>query len=196
MGRALRIVDPEAIYHVMSRGSNRGRIFWDRVDGDTYVEELSAAANRHRWEVFAWVLMPNHHHVVLRAPQLGLSEGFQMLNGGYSRRTNLRHGRCDHLFRNRFQWERVASDAHFLNVLLYVVRNPLKAGLCQHAAAWPFSSYRATAGLEPAPPWLKVDVVLELFGRTPEEARLEYATIVHSGHLLVSDTARDARTAA
>src|SRR4051794_37115979 len=188
MGRALRIVDPQSIYHLLTRGCNRGRIFWDLQDGETYLRELSGAATWYRWEVFAWCLMPNHHHVVLRAPELGLSEGFKALNGNYSRRTNYRYGRCDHLLRNRFAWKRITGDAHFLNVVLYVVRNPIEAGLCVRAELWPFSSYRATAGLEPAQPWLAVDRVLRLFGRTREEARLEFADTVHSGRLSVSDT--------
>jgi putative transposase len=191
VGRPLRIVDTEAIYHVFARGNNKGEIAWDGQDGDVYVSLLSRAARRFRWEVYAWCLMPNHHHVVLRAPQDGLSDGFRLLNGNYARVTNRRHGRVDHLFRNRFRWVELASDAHLIGAIAYVVRNPVKAGLCAHAGEWRHSSYRATVGRAPSPPWLVVDRVLELFGSSPEEARRAFEAVVHHGRLVVSDTTGD-----
>jgi hypothetical protein len=82
----------------------------------------------------------------------------------------------------------VEAEAHLVGVLLYVARNPLAAGLSGHAREWRYGSYRAIAGHEPAPRWLVVDQVLRLFASTPERARLEFARLVHGGHLLVSDT--------
>lgn len=188
MGRDLRILDPDAIYHVTSRGNNRALITFDRTDSACLRDELGAAATKYRFEVFAWCLMPNHLHVVLRAPEGGMSSGFQEIIGNHARRTNRRHGRTGHLFQNRFYCGELASDAHLIGAILYVVRNPVTAGLCEHAALWPDSSYRATVGLERAPRWLVVDQVLELFGSDPESARAEFARLVQSGHLLVSDT--------
>jgi putative transposase len=188
VGRALRIVDTEAIYHVFTRGCNRGLLAWDRHDCAAYVDELAAAATKYRWDVFAWCFMPNHHHVVLQAPEDGLSAGFRELNGNYARRTNRRHDRVDHLFRNRFGWRGVRSDADFIGVALYVVRNPVTAGICSHAGEWLYGSYRATAGTAPAPRWLALDRVLRLFGPTPAEARSAFEVLVHRGRLLVSDT--------
>ena len=191
MGRPLRIVDTEAIYHCFARGNNKGPIAWDGDDGDVFLDQLDRAASMYRWDVYAWCLMPNHHHVVLRAPQDGLSDGFRLLNGNYARRTNRRHGRTDHLFRNRFRWVRLTSDVHLIAAIAYVVRNPLTAGLCRHAAEWRHSSYRATVGRAWAPRWLVVDRVLRLFGRTPEEARRAFEAVVHNGRLVVSDTTGD-----
>jgi putative transposase len=193
VGRPLRIVDTEAIYHVFARGNNKGQVAWDRQDGDTFLDELGAVATRYRWDVFAWCLMPNHHHVVLRAPHDGLSAGFRLLNGNYSRRTNRRHDRVDHLFKNRFGWRQLSSDSHLIGAIAYVVRNPVAAGLCSHAGEWRHSSYRATVGREPAPRWLVVDRVLRLFGSTPQEARAAFDVLVHQGRLVVSDTGGERR---
>jgi hypothetical protein len=137
--------------------------------------------------------MPNHHHVVLRAPHDGLSAGFRLLNGNYSRRTNRRHDRVDHLFKNRFGWRQLSSDSHLIGAIAYVVRNPVAAGLCSHAGEWRHSSYRATVGREPAPRWLVVDRVLRLFGSTPQEARAAFDVLVHQGRLVVSDTGGERR---
>ena len=188
MGRELRILDPDEIYHVTSRGNNRGLITFDRTDYACLQEQLAAAATKHRFEVFAWCLMPNHYHVVLRAPAGAISSGLQEINGNYARRTNRRHGRVGHLFQNRFYCGQITSDAHLISAILYVVRNPVTAGLCEHAGLWPDSSYRATVGLERAPRWLVVDQVLSLFGSSRESARAEFKRLVQSGQLLVSDT--------
>jgi REP-associated tyrosine transposase len=188
VGRDLRVIDNEHIYHAVCRGSNRGPIAWDRHDYDSLTAELAKAAKRHCWQVLAWCFLPNHYHVLLRTPQGGFSSGFQVMNGSHSRRTNRRHGRSDHLFRNRPRTIEVASDAHLVAAILYVARNPVAAGLSPRAGAWPFSSYRATVGKAEAPAWLAVAEVLELFGPTPQRARSELARLVHNEHLLVSDT--------
>jgi REP-associated tyrosine transposase len=188
MGRGLRNEDPTVIYHAVSRGNNRAPIVWDTVDRESLTGELGRAATKFDWEVYAWCAMSTHHHVVLRAPKGGLSLGFQQINGNHARRTNIRHGRVGHLFQNRFFAATVTSTVHLVAAVLYVARNPVSAGLCRNAAAWPESSYRATAGLAAAPDWLAVDRVLGLFGSERKEARAAYARLVHHGHLPVSDT--------
>jgi putative transposase len=183
MGRELRVIDSDAIYHVIPVGSNKGPIVWDGRDCESLLADMDKVAVQYRWEVFAWCVMTTHYHLVLRTPKDGFSPGFQLLNGNHSRRTNRRHGREAHLFKNRPFAKRVASDAHLVAAILYALRNPVAAGVCEHASQWPFSSYRATVGTADRPPWLNVEVLRELFGGAEEFARL-----VHDGHLPVSDT--------
>jgi REP-associated tyrosine transposase len=183
MGRDLRTIDPDSIYHVVSCGSNRGPIAWDDYDLESLCRDLAAAAALHSWEVFAWCAMTTHHHVVVRTPADRFSRGFQMLNGNHARRTNRRHGREAHLFKNRPFAVEVDTDAHLVAAILYVIRNPIEAGVCRHASQWPYSSYHATVGRTEPPPWLNVNALHELFGGPAEFARL-----VHDGHLPVSDT--------
>ena len=106
-----------------------------------------------------------------------------MMNGNHARRTNRRHEREAHLFKNRPFAKQVNSDAYLVTAILYVVRNPVEAGICTLASQWPYSSYRATVGLAEPPPWLNVAALHELFGSAAEFARL-----VQDGHLPVSDT--------
>jgi REP element-mobilizing transposase RayT len=183
VGRELRSIDPAAIYHVISTGSDKGPIAWDGGDYDSVVRELAKAATRYQWEVFAWCVMTTHHHVVVRAPKNGLSAGFQLINGSHSRRMSRRYTRVAHLFRNRPTMIEMKSQAHLVAGIRYVVRNPIEAGMCARASQWPFCSFRATVGLAKPPPWLQVDMILDLFGGAEEFARL-----VHDGHLRVSDT--------
>jgi REP element-mobilizing transposase RayT len=188
MGYALRAIDRAEAYHVVCRGSNRGRIVWDRQDCDSFRNELHRVARKFEWAVYAWCLMPNHHHVILHATQQQFSAGFQQLNKNHARRTNRRHGRSDHLFRQRPRARQIESTAHLVGAIAYVVRNPVDAGLVEHAAAWEWSSYRSTAGRAPAPQWLLVEETLALLGRDSAKAIAAFEEIAHSGHLPVSDT--------
>jgi hypothetical protein len=124
----------------------------------------------------------------LRTPHGGFSAGFQKINGNHSRRTNRRYERCAHLFENR-PWDKaLRGPAHLVGSILYTLRNPLDAGLCSRASAWRYSSYRASVGLDPAPPWLAIDELLPLFGHTPSGARRGLTELVNYGQALVSDT--------
>ncbi|HVP75102.1 MAG TPA: transposase [Gaiellaceae bacterium] len=188
MGRANREQDRETLFHVVSRGNNGERIVRDAVDTASFRAELDRVSVKYEWEVWAWCLLSNHFHLVLRTPKLGLSEGMQELNGNHARRMNRRHDRTGHLVRNRFFSVALETEAHAVAAILYVARNPVKAGLCASPAAWRDGGYRATAGLEQAPPWLAVGSVLSLFGEDDRQAVATYRDFVHAGHLPVSDT--------
>jgi REP element-mobilizing transposase RayT len=188
MGRELRAIDRDAIYHAGSRGSNRGPIAWDRHDYASLLGEIGRTATRHHWSVLAWCLMPNHYHLVVRMPDGGFSVGFQQINGNHSRRTNRRYGRCAHLFQNRPWTRELTGVAYLVGAIVYVLRNPVAAGLCRRSEEWAWSSYRASTGLEPPPPWLALDELHPLFGPGVAEARHALSALVHPGHLPVSDT--------
>src|SRR3954452_14130111 len=188
MGRQRRVIDRDAIYHAGSRGSNRGPIAWDGQDFNSLLGEIGRAATRHRWSVLAWCLIPNHYHLVLRTPRGGFSEGFKQINGNHSRRTNRRHERDAHLFKNRPWAFELATPAHLIGALAYVFRNPIEAGLASSPEEWPWSSYRATVGLERAPAWLALDEIRPLFGTSTGEVRASLLSLVLRGRLPVSDT--------
>jgi REP element-mobilizing transposase RayT len=188
VGRPLRHEEPGRIYHVASRGSNKEPIYLDDFDRRIFTELLGRFAQRERWVVFAWVLMTNHYHLLVEVPFGGLSCGLQSLNGGYACRFNRRHGRSAHVFRNRFFAVPIESEAHLLETCRYVVLNPVRAGLCKSPAAWRWSSYRACAGHDLAPPFLAESVLLRLFDKEPTEARRAYRAFVAQSHGPVSDT--------
>src|SRR5947199_4373165 len=114
MGRPLRILEPDAVVHSGSRGSNRGQIAWDRRDYESLVNELGRAATRYRWRVLAYCVMPNRFHVVFRMTNGGFSPGFQQINGNHSRRMSKRYGRDAHLWKNRPWCVDVASPAQLV----------------------------------------------------------------------------------
>lgn len=188
MGRGPRYAPADGYYHVTSRGNNKGLIFLDDTDRRIFLELLDRFARRHGWVVIAYCLMPNHYHLVVYLPSGGLSAGMQLLNSGYACRFNRRHDRIDHVFRQRFTCTPIESEAHLAEACRYTVLNPVRAGLCASPEDWPWSSYRASVGLDLPHPCLHDTVLLRLFGRRPEKARQAFREFVAQGHVPVSDT--------
>lgn len=189
MGRAPRIIEPDAVYHVFSRGSNRLAIFFDDLDYFENLELLGSAVRRYAWRLYAYCLMPNHLHVLVRVPECGLSEGMRDYNGGFLRRTSARYGRIAHLFHNRFGLKKVSDDDQLVHTARYVVMNPVRAGICQHPKHWRWSSFRGTAGLQPAQEWLDAAGLLTHFDQfEPGNALTAYRRFVEGALPEVSDT--------
>ena len=181
MARPLRIIDPDCIYNVGSRGNNKETMFRDATDWIEFLRLLAKVSVRHRWEGWAYCLMGSHFHLVVQPPYRGLSEGMQTLNAGYAVRTNRRYNRIGHLVQNRFYSHEVENEEHLLELCRYVVLNPVRAGLCRSPADWPWSSYRATAGFEPPHPFLVTDGLLEFFGADKPSAQQSYRDFVQEG---------------
>ena len=176
MPRPLRPQIPGASHHVTARGVDGCTIYRDDRDRLAFLERLEDVVTRFRWRLLAYCLMTNHYHLVVRTPWPTLSRGVQRLNGMHAQRFNTRHRRTGHLFGARFHSPRLETDAHLLLACRYVVRNPVRAGLCAAPAGWRWSSFRATAGHAPAPALLALDDLLPHFGPTAESARAAYRT--------------------
>ncbi len=181
MSRPLRIAFPGALYHVTSRGDRREAIFEDDEDRRVFLATLAQVIARFNWVCHAWCLMDNHYHLLVETPDGNLSAGMRQLNGVFTQASNRRHGRVGHLFQGRFKAILVDGDAYLLELLRYVVLNPVRAGMVKTPDAWHWSSYRACAGQEPAPAWLAVDGVLALFGARRGPARVRYMKFVADG---------------
>jgi putative transposase len=125
--------------------------------------------------------MTNHYHVVVETPDANLSQGMRQLNGVYTQKLNRRHGLVGHLFQGRYKGILVQRDAYLLQLSRYVVLNPVRARIVADAAAWAWSSYRAMIGLEPGPPWLETDSILEQFGAERARAQAQYCAFVAQG---------------
>ena len=137
-------------------------------------------AKRHDWSLGTYVLMTNHYHLLMTI-ESSLSDGMRELNGGFSSYTNAKNGLEGHLFKNRFWYEPIESEAHYLETARYIVLNPVRAGLCATPGEWRWSSYRACAGLDFAPHFLRSEELLRCFGDTPGPARDAYRRFVSDG---------------
>jgi putative transposase len=169
---------PGSIYHVFARGSNRQPIFAFDSDRIDFLACLAKVVNREALRCLSYCLMSNHYHLVLETRDGELSRAMKSLNGRYSLRFNLRYERDAHLFKNRFHAVRQESEPQLLWTLRYTVMNPVEKGLCGHPEEWPWSSYRASVGLEHPPPFLDVRGLLTYFGAVPGHARSTYRAFV------------------
>jgi putative transposase len=164
MSRPRRIFVPDGVYHVASRGSNRGPIFGDDRDRELFLERLETVFSWYRLPCLAYCLMGNHYHLIVQTPDQRLSKAMQEMNGGYSALFNSVHGRSAHLFRNRFMAQLIDSDSYLLTACRYVAHNPVRAGLCEEPAAWRWSSYRATVGIDRVPRFLDERLISGVIG--------------------------------
>ena len=164
MARPLRIQAPGLTYHVTGRGSGHMAIFRDEDEYRRFLELLEAVAEWFRLVCHAYCLMPNHFHLVVTTPQPNLSRAIKQLNGTYAQWWDSRHERVGHVFQGRFGAQVVQDDTYLLTVCRYVVLNPVRAGLAQSPADWPWSSYRAPIGLAVSPPFLQASGLWRLLG--------------------------------
>ena len=181
MSRPLRLEYAGAFWHVTARGNERRDIFREEADRDDFLRILGRTVTLFRWRLHAYVLMGNHYHLLVETPEPTLSRGMRQLNGLYTQGVNRRHRRVGHLFQGRFKAILVERDAHLLELARYVVLNPVRAGLVKNAAAWTWSSYRATARIDKAPPWLEISPILESFDAVGSRAAQRYRAFVSEG---------------
>ncbi len=156
-------------------------IFLDAVDRRRFLALLATVVAKHELACHAYCLMANHFHLVVTTTRANLSDAIQHLNGRYAERWNRRHGRVGHLFQGRFGAQVVQDGRYFLTVCRYVAMNPVRAGLVSAPERWPWSSFRATAGMSPPPPFLCRAVVLAQFGGSDAEAAERFVTFVREG---------------
>jgi putative transposase len=166
MARKLRIQFPGAIYHLMSRGDRREDIFRDDVDRESFLKTLADACVKTGWQVHAFVLMPNHFHLVVETPQPNLVAGMKWFLGTYTARFNRRHKISGHVFAGRYKSLMVGGTGGYLRTVCdYVHLNPARARLLsaeQPLTAFPWSSLPwIVRGAGERPSWLRVE---RLFG--------------------------------
>lgn len=158
----------------MIRGIEKRRIFLCDEDRFDFVERLERLLPEEQWRCFAWVLMPNHVHLVLQGRHGRLSRLMARLNTGYARGFNERHDRCGYLFQNRFRSRVVHDDDDLLGVVLYVLRNPLEPGLVDSAQELESYAWCALGGLlgkRTPRPFEAAAACLSLFAEEEEHAR-------------------------
>jgi putative transposase len=181
MARPLRVHIPGVLYHVMSRGNARQQIFLDADDYARFLTRLTVTAARFGVRCRAYCLMVTHFHLLLEPNLFPLSRMMQQLNSSYSQSFNRRHERVGHLLQGRFKSPMIDGDDYLRRVLRYIALNPVRAGLVAHPAEWPWSSYRATAGLETRPSFLTLDRVWRLFDADPSVGQRRYVAFVAGG---------------
>ena len=181
MARPLRIEFAGALYRVTSRGDGQDDIYLDDVDREVYLAVLNDVCERFNWVIHAYCLMTNHYHLLVETPDSNLSKGMRQLNGVYTQRFNHKHKRVGHVFQGRYKAIIVQKESYLLELARYIVLNPVRARMVRSAKDWPWSSYRATAGLISVNKWLTVNWILSSFARKKNVAIERYRNFVSAG---------------
>jgi putative transposase len=185
MARRLRVQYPGAIYHLMARGNGRQDIVCDDADRDRLVDHLGRAAIRCSWHVYAFAIMSNHLHVVLKTPEPNLSRGMQSFLSAYANAWSRRHRFNGHVFQGRYRTELVEDETYLWTVTRYVHLNPARARLVERPSAWKWSSYPGYVREQRRLEWVAYDELLASwageFGGSGAEPAAAYRRFVAAG---------------
>jgi len=173
MSRPLRIAYPDAWYHVINRGRRSETIFSDKQDYDHFIDLLIEISELWNVHIAAYCLMNNHYHILLQTPEGNISRCMRHLNGVYTQRYNRRHGYDGPLFRGRYKSILVSDDNYLLQLVRYIHKNPVKAGIVKSIQKYPWSSYQGYLSFAKKWNWLYKEHIFEMItpkkqGRTKE----------------------------
>jgi len=183
MPRKARIDAPGALHHIIVRGIERRRIFWDDADRESFVNRLGKVLSETQTDCFAWAILPNHVHVLLRTGLTPIATVMRRLLTGYAVQFNRRHDRHGHLFQNRYKSILCQEAPYLLELVRYIHLNPLRARLVpdyESLNRFFYSGHCALMGMC-SNYWQNTEYVLSMFGRKVSEARLSYSRFVEEG---------------
>lgn len=183
MPRKARIDAPGALHHIICRGIERGKIFKDDIDRNNFVDRLGNILSKTKTPCFAWALIPNHFHLLLRTANVPITTIMRRLLTGYAVSFNRRHRRSGHLFQNRFKSILCQDDLYLMELVRYIHLNPFRANLVSNLAElnrYPYSGHSALMGSKKNP-WQDADYVLSFFGKRVSTCRKKYLHFVEKG---------------
>src|SRR5258706_2525733 len=151
MPRAPRIDFPGLAHHVIVRGNNRKAIYFHDDDRTHVLKCLGDARAERDCEIHAFVLMPNHVHLLATArAQMGISRMMQDVGRAYVKHVNTRRRRTGALYEGRFKSSVVETRSYFLACMRYIELNPVRAALVSHPAQFPWSSFGQNISGDPS----------------------------------------------
>lgn len=177
VARRHRVYTPGAPVHVIQRGNNRGPIFSDDDDYETFLEFLRTSAADRGTSVHGFTLMTTHYHLLVTPEhKTALPRTIKHFGGRYVQYYNRRHGRTGTLWDGRYRDPVVADDRYLFSCLRYIEHNPVKARMVSSPEAHRWSSYRFHACGEPSA-WLVPHPLYLALGKTPKERQAAYRAL-------------------
>jgi len=181
MARQPRLVLPDQPHHVLQRGNDNQPIFRDDDDHRRFLEFLRESAKFYRVAIHAYVLMPNHVHLLATpGDEDGLAAMMQKVGRLYVPWFNNKYGRSGTLFQGRFRTSVIDANAHFLACVRYIELNPQRNQLAFDPLEYPWSSYAHHAGVRPDPLITDHAKYWEL-GNTPFQREAAYIELAQQG---------------
>ena len=183
MPRAARIDAPGALHHIIIRGIEKKNIFQDDQDKDTFVDRFGKILSATSTPCYAWALMSNHAHLLIRTGLVFLTTVMRRLLTGYAQDYNRRHKRHGHLFQNRYKSILCEEEPYLLELIRYIHLNPLRAGIVKDLEglrSYKYSGHAVLMGTQ-SHECQDRDYVLEHFGKKTGPASRRYCRFVAAG---------------
>ena len=183
MPRQARLDTPGTLHHVIIRGIEKKPIVDDVKDRKEFVYRMGSLSSDEKTPIYAWALMSNHAHILLRSGPRGLSRFMRRLLSGYAIYYNHRHGRHGHLFQNRYKSIICEEDAYFQELVRYIHLNPIRAHIVKNMSKldkYPWCGHAAIMGNRKLD-WQDRNYVLRWFGKKEKEATKNYRAYVQEG---------------
>ncbi len=183
MPRQSRLDAPGLLQHVIARGIQGARIFTDRQDYEDFLARLERIVLAAQIRCYAWALLPDHFHLLLRSGEVHLAKVMRSLMTGYSVAFNLRHKMSGHLFHNRYKSVVCEDEPYFLELVRYIHLNHLRAGLVRSLSkldGYPWSGHSALLGRRENG-WQEIQEVLDRFSSDKARARMGYRNFIEEG---------------
>src|SRR3989337_3824537 len=180
MARKPRIEFPGAFYHVVSRGNQRQNIFHDKSDHLAYLNRLEHYRKKYRVNVYAFILMSNHVHLLVETKDAPLSKFMQGIQFTYTQYYNRKYSKIGHLFQGRYKTILCDRDAYLLELVRYLHLNPARMRRSVDPWRYKWSSHRGYLG-EGCPVRIETRFVLGQFGKAIGQARQSYIQFMKEG---------------
>lgn len=177
MARPLRIEFSNAWYYVINHGRGEEYIFLDQQDYQFFADLLRGVSEMFRVRIAAFCLMPHAYHLAVQTPEANLTLAMRHVGGMYARYFNKRYGYDGKLCRGRYK--AVLFETGFLpRIIHYLHSLPVRAGLVEMLAGYPWSSHRAYLSRHDACEWLHTEALLSAFSDVPEIVRNRYLQLM------------------
>jgi putative transposase len=183
MPRQARLDTPGTLHHVIIRGIERRKIVNDDRDRRNFIFRMGSMALETETLIYAWALMTNHAHILLRSGASGLSRYMRRFLTGYAISYNCRHHRHGHLFQNRYKSIVCEEDPYFKELIRYIHLNPLRAKLVENITklnSYRYCGHSVLIG-RVKNDWQDRDYVLKWFGPKEGEAIRVYRRFIEKG---------------
>lgn len=178
MSRPLRIEYPGAWYHVMNRGRGSEVVFPTKKDYDCFLEILKESVTMWGVNIGAFCLLPNHYHILIQTPEGNLSRCMRHINGVYTQRFNRRHSTDGSLFRGRYRSILVGEESYLFELVRYIHRNPLRAGLVKDLNKYPWSSHKGYLSVSKKWDWISKNFLFNYLGKDRTTQQKEYRSFI------------------